>query len=98
MVGFAARLIVRQRTVNLGITNVPGPQVPLYCMGARLLEVFPYVGVFERTGLLLGLISYCGQLGFGLTADGASMPDLDVLARAVEHEADVLHDAVVTTP
>ena len=94
MVGFAARLIVRQRTVNLGITNVPGPQVPLYCMGARLLEVFPYVGVFEQTGLLLGVISYCGQLGFGLTADGASMADLDVLARAIEDEAQVLLGAV----
>lgn len=92
--GFAARLIVRQRTVNLGITNVPGPQVPLYCMGARLLEVFPYVGVFEQTGLLLGVISYCGQLGFGLTADGGSMPDLDVLARALEDEAQVLRAAL----
>ncbi len=90
MVGFAARLIVRQRTVNLGITNVPGPQVPLYCMGARLLEVFPYVGVFEQTGLLMGVISYCGQLGFGLTGDGGSMPDLEVLARAIEAEAEVL--------
>lgn len=95
MVGFAARLIVRQRTVNLGVTNIPGPQVPLYCMGARLLELFPYVGIFEQTGLLLGLISYCGQLGFGLTADGAAMADLDVLARAIEAEAEALHAAVV---
>ena len=95
MVGFAARLIVRQRTVNLGVTNIPGPQVPLYCMGARLLELFPYVGIFEQTGLLLGLISYCGQLGFGLTADGAAMADLDVLARAIEAEAETLHAAVV---
>ena len=96
MVGFAARMIVRQRTVNLGVTNVPGPQVPLYCMGARLLEVFPYVGIFEQTGLLMGVISYCGQLGFGITGDGAAMADLDVLARAIEDEADLLHAAVVT--
>ncbi len=95
VVGLTARLIARQRTVNLGITNVPGPQVPLYCLGARLLEVFPYVGVFEQTGLLLGVISYCGQLGFGCTADGAAMPDLDVLTQALEAEADALHTAVV---
>lgn len=95
VVGFAARLIVRQRAVNLGITNVPGPQVPLYCMGARMVEMFPYVGVFEQTGLLIGVISYCGQLGFGLTGDGAALGDLDVLAAALEAEVGVLEAAVV---
>jgi len=95
VVGFAARLIVRQRAVNLGITNVPGPQVPLYCMGARMVEMFPYIGVFEQVGLLIGVISYCGQLDFGLTGDGASLSDLDVLAAALEAEAGVLEAAVV---
>lgn len=95
VVGVAARLLARQRTVNLGVTNVPGPQVPLYCMGARMLEVFPYVGVFEQTGLLIGLISYDGALGFGITGDGSSLPDLDVLAAAIETESAVLESAVV---
>jgi WS/DGAT/MGAT family acyltransferase len=94
IVGLAARLLVRQRTVNLGITNVPGPQQPLYCMGARMIEAFPYVGVFESMGLLIGLISYDGQLGFGLTGDRRHLADLDILARAIEEESEVLERAV----
>ena len=94
IVGLAARLLVRQRTVNLGITNVPGPQQPLYCMGARLLEAFPYVGVFEAMGLMIGLISYDGQLGFGITGDRRHLPDLEKLANAIEEESIVLEGAV----
>lgn len=84
LLNLASRLMVRQRSMNLTVTNVPGPQVPLYAMGAEMLEAFPYVGLVENQGLMLALISYNGELGFGLTGDRETVPDIDVLARAIE--------------
>ncbi len=83
VLSLASRLIVRQRSVNLGITNVPGPQFPLYCMGARMLEAFPYVGIIEGQALMIAVLSYDGQLGFGVTGDRDVLPDLAVLADGV---------------
>jgi WS/DGAT/MGAT family acyltransferase len=84
LLGLAARLVPRQRAVNLVVTNVPGPQFPLYCMGARLLEIFPYVGIADSIGLVVAVVSYDGELGFGLTGDRDLLPDLGVLAEEVE--------------
>jgi diacylglycerol O-acyltransferase / wax synthase len=76
------------------VTNVPGPQVPLYCMGARLLEAFPYVGVVQGKALNVAVISYDGQLGFGITGDRDVLPDLHLVAEGIEDAADELADAV----
>jgi len=84
LLSLAARLVPRQRAVNLVVTNVPGPQVPLYCMGARMLEAFPYVGIAENLGVVVGVVSYDGQLGFGITGDRDLLPDLGVLAEGIE--------------
>src|SRR5438034_2608050 len=65
----ASRVMSFQRSINTGVTNVPGPQVPLYCMGARMLEAFPYVGVFVGVAVIVAVLSYDGALGFGLTGD-----------------------------
>jgi diacylglycerol O-acyltransferase / wax synthase len=94
LVGVASRLVVRSHAINLVVTNVPGPQVPLYCMGARLLEAFPYVGVVQGKALNVAVISYDGQLGFGLTGDRDVLPDLHLVAEGIEDAADELATAV----
>ena len=65
-------------------TNVPGPPFPLYVLGRRMLEAFPYVPIGDKLRVGVSNFSYCGQLTFGLTADRDSVPDLDVLARGIE--------------
>jgi diacylglycerol O-acyltransferase / wax synthase len=80
VLGLAARAVTRSRLVNLVVTNVPGPQFPLYCMGSRVLDLFPYVGLAENLGLMIAVISYEGQMEFGLTGDRDLLPDLADLA------------------
>ncbi|MBA2496143.1 MAG: wax ester/triacylglycerol synthase family O-acyltransferase [Acidimicrobiia bacterium] len=83
VLAIASRLAVRARAVNLVITNVPGPQFPLYCFGARMLEIFPFVPVADGHGLTVAVVSYDGQLGFGINADRELMPDLSVFCDGV---------------
>lgn len=82
--GQAARLQSRQRFFNLVVTNVPGPQFPLYLMGRKLESVFPMVPLAKRQSVCFGIMSYNGQVNFGLTADFDTMVDLDVLATDLE--------------
>ena len=84
ILGLGVRLLSRLHPYNLIVTNVPGPQVPLYLLGARLLGGFPQVPLFENQGLGIALFSYCGSLGFGFNADRELVPDLDVFAAAVQ--------------
>ena len=79
MLGLAARLVQRQPFVNLVVTNVPGPQIPLYCMGARMIEAYPIVPLAQNLSLGIAILSYCGVLHFGLYADGDACPDLALL-------------------
>jgi diacylglycerol O-acyltransferase / wax synthase len=83
----AARLQARQRLFNLVVTNVPGPQQPLYVLGRELLALYPMVPLAENTALGIAIMSYNGQLNFGLTADFDALEDVDTLA-------DELHSAV----
>ena len=76
----AARLQSRQRFFNLTVTNVPGPQVPLYVMGRRLEAFYPKVPLVLNTALGIAIMSYDGGLFFGLLGDYDAMPDLDVMA------------------
>jgi len=85
VVGLGVRLISRLHPYNLIVTNVPGPQFPLYLLGARLLAGFPQVPLFENQGLGIALFSYCGSLGFGFNADRDVMPDLDAFVASVAH-------------
>jgi len=61
---------------NLVVSNVPGPHVPLYCAGARLVANYPASVVTDGMGLNITVMSYCGHLDFGLVADREAMPDL----------------------
>ena len=85
----AARGLSR-RMANLVVTNVPGPQVPLYAAGARMLEVFPVVPLAPGQGLSVGITSYDGRVFFGLNADRDGVGDVDVLADLIEQELAVL--------
>ncbi|MCA0146276.1 wax ester/triacylglycerol synthase family O-acyltransferase [Blastococcus sp. LR1] len=81
----AARGLSR-RLFNVVVTNVPGPQVPLYAAGARMLEVFPVVPLARGQGLSIGMTSFDGTVFFGFNADRDSVGDVDVLADLVEQE------------
>jgi WS/DGAT/MGAT family acyltransferase len=81
----AARGLSR-RLFNLVVTNVPGPQVPLYAAGSRMLEVFPVVPLARGQGLSIGMTSYNGRVFFGLNAERDSVGDVEVLADLIEQE------------
>lgn len=83
LLGLAARAAHHQVFFNLVSTNVPGPQVPLYCMGARMLEAYPMVPLARNLGLGIAILSYCGVLHLGILADRDAFPDLDVLADGI---------------
>ncbi|MFN8162071.1 MAG: wax ester/triacylglycerol synthase family O-acyltransferase [Solirubrobacterales bacterium] len=84
----AARLTPQQRFFNLVVTNVPGPQMPLYLLGREMEAIFPMVPLAQRQALCVGIMSYNGQVNFGLIGDYDAMADLDSfaieLAAAVE--------------
>ena len=77
----AARLRARQRFFNLVVTNVPGPQFPLYLLGRRLKALYPVVPLAHRQALGIAVMSYDGHLGFGLLADYDALPDLEAIVR-----------------
>jgi WS/DGAT/MGAT family acyltransferase len=80
----AARLVARQRAYNLVVTNVPGPQFPLYSLGRQMKEVYPVVPLSDNTTIGIALLSYNGTVGFGLLGDFDAAPDLAVLAEGIE--------------
>jgi len=79
-----SRASLRQIGFNLVVTNVPGPQFPLYCQGARLVEAFPVAFLYDGQHVAIAIFSYDGQLNVGYLADRHAMPDVDVLAAGVE--------------
>ena len=66
LMSLAARVVHRQPFFNLVVTNVPGPQHPLYMMGGRLLEAFPIVPLTRNLSVVVGILSYDGTLHFGV--------------------------------
>jgi diacylglycerol O-acyltransferase len=82
--GIRAAARVPQRNVNTVTTNVPGPQEPLYAVGRRMLEAFPYVPLAGRVRVGVAIFSYDGALNFGVTGDYESAPDLEVLCDGIE--------------
>jgi WS/DGAT/MGAT family acyltransferase len=90
LAGPLTRYVSRTIPMNLVITNIPGPPIPLYLRGAKFLRVFPYVEVIDNEGLTIAVVSYEDQLHFGITADRDVLPDLAEVAAAIEHEFAVL--------
>src|SRR4051812_4069982 len=82
-----------RRLFNVVITNVPGPQFPLYASGARMLEMFPVIPLGTGQAVSIGLTSYNGGVFFGLNADRDAMHDVDVLASLIEESLAELVEA-----
>jgi diacylglycerol O-acyltransferase len=86
LLALGARVIrgIPQRNVNTVTTNVPGPQVPLYASGRRMLEAFPFVPIAAHVRVGVAIFSYNGMLNYGVTGDYDTAPDIGVLCRGVE--------------
>jgi WS/DGAT/MGAT family acyltransferase len=84
VMGQASRLMARQRFFNLVVTNVPGPQLPLFLAGRRMVDPFPMVPLVKNQGLGIALLSYAGKINFGLVGDYDVMYDLDDFADDVQ--------------
>ena len=74
------------RPYNVVTTNVPGPPIPVYVAGARMLACYPLVPLFANQALGIALFSYAGRLHWGFNADWDAMPDLHDFVLAVERE------------
>jgi hypothetical protein len=79
-----ARLAFTPRLFNITITNVPGPQMTLYALGAPMRRLVPLVPIFSGHAVGVAAVSYDGEVTFGLNADRGTVPDLDVLKGGIE--------------
>ncbi len=80
----ASRLNFSTRLFNLIVTNVPGPQFPLYVAGSRMLNVFPVAFLPKNHALAIAIMSYDGRLNFGLLGDYDALPDIDTIAGGID--------------
>ncbi len=90
---FLARSLFATRLFNLTITNVPGPQFPLYGLGSKMTDIWPLVPLAADHAVGLAVLSYDGRVFFGLNADRDAMPDLEVLAQGIEASFAELREA-----
>jgi WS/DGAT/MGAT family acyltransferase len=79
----SSRMITPRLPFNLVVTNVPGPQQPLYLLGSRMLANYGVLPLIEHTGLGIVVFSYAGGLTFGLAGDWDTVPDLHLFAQAL---------------
>lgn len=83
-----------QRPFNLVITNVPGPQIPLYMNGAQLISNYGFAPLLDGLGLLIALFSYNGMVSVGITTTREIMPDIDLFKQYILESLDELETAV----
>lgn len=88
--GLRAQHVATQRSVNTVTTNVPGPQFPLYCLGREMLQYMPFVPISYGLRVGTAILSYNGELSFGITGDWDSSTDIEVLARGITRGVDEL--------
>ena len=86
----ASRINFSTRLFNLLVTNVPGPQFPLYALGRELLDLFPVAFLPRDHALAVAIMSYNGGMDFGLLGDYDAMPDLEALGEMIEASRDEL--------
>jgi hypothetical protein len=88
LLALGARIATKaaQRNVNTVTTNVPGPQMPLYVLGRKMLAAYPYVPLAGQIRIGIAIFSYDGNVTFGVTGDYDAVPDLSVLCRGIEDE------------
>ena len=93
-----ARLTAVSRPFNVVVTNVPGPQLQAYLLGAPLIEAYPLVPLYRSQALGVALFSYNGGLFWGLNADWDAVPDLHDLVEALALEFEALRKAAAARP
>jgi diacylglycerol O-acyltransferase len=86
----ALPLARRQRFVNFFVTNVPGPNIPLYILGARIDEAMPILGLAGNVTIMFAALSYCGRLNVLVSADAHACPDMDALAEGMRRAWEAL--------
>jgi diacylglycerol O-acyltransferase len=87
-----------ERGFNVVVTNVPGPQFPLYACGGRMLESYPVQPLLPGHALAIGVTSYDGGVHYGLTADRDAIPDVDVIGQCItEAIAELVETTAETT-
>jgi WS/DGAT/MGAT family acyltransferase len=86
----ASRLNFSTRLFNLIVTNIPGPQMPLYVLGCELEDLFPIAFLPKGHALAVAIMSYNGRLEYGLLADYDTLPDVDMIARGIDRALDEL--------
>jgi diacylglycerol O-acyltransferase / wax synthase len=84
-----------RRLFSLVVTNVPGPQTPVYAAGARMSEMFPILPLGPGQAVSVGLTSYDGGVYYGVNGDWDAVPDVEALARLLE---DALAELVAASP
>ena len=89
----AARINFSTRLFNTVVTNVPGPQIPLYVLGRELEDIFPVGFLPPEQALFVAIMSYNGGINFGLLADYDSIDDLDLLGEGIERAIAELTEA-----
>ena len=82
----ASRLNFSTRLFNLIVTNVPGPQFPLYVLGREMLQAIPVAFLPENHAMAIAIMSYNGQMNFGLLGDFDALPDIDTIAESISDE------------
>ena len=92
LLALGARNVTRLLPFNMVVTNVPGPQIPLYTLGSRMLECYPHVPLIDRLGLGIALMSYNGKLCWGFNADYDLVPDLDDFLEDVRASFEALRE------
>jgi WS/DGAT/MGAT family acyltransferase len=90
--GMVARASLRSMNYNTIVTNVPGPQWPLYTLGCRLVEAMPIAFLYEGMQVATAIFSYLGGINFGYIADRSAFPDLPRLGECMEESFDELLD------
>jgi diacylglycerol O-acyltransferase / wax synthase len=93
----ASRMNFSTRLFNLLVTNVPGPQFPLYALGRELQDLFPVAFLPSNHALAVAIMSYNGGIDFGLLGDYDAMPDLDEFAQMLDDARQELVDAATAT-
>ena len=86
----ASRLNFSTRLFNLLVTNIPGPQLPLYVLGRRLLDAFPIAFLPRNHALAVAIMSYDGGVAYGLLGDYDTLPDIDLIAQGIQDGLDEL--------
>lgn len=95
VITLASKTVMQQKLVDVVVTNVPGPPMPLYLLGGELLEVYPFVPLAGAMSLGVAILSYNGNVHFGISGDRDTLPDLAVVREGV---LDAMRDLSRSTP